>query len=653
MDSSPADFELSPEGQVIFDTAHRFARDVMRPAGVELDRLADPADVIAPDSVLWEVHAKYRQLGVRDLGDLEGLDPAEASLLTALIRALALLYGVLLLAAGLLKIRSYDFFWHLSAGRWILEHRTLPRTDPFRFSSDGAPWADHEWGFQLLVAASEKLGGLVGVGLLRALVVAAMGWLLLGAFRSRGLRMAIAAPLAALVIVGTRFRFLLRPELFTLLALLLLLTGLRHLRDEPSRRGVLLLLLLVVAWSNLHPGALVAPFVVLAFGIGALLEGRGRPVPSPSLTFPRLLGFTTATALATLATPWGLELWTVPRRISSVLDQMTLRNPDWTPLWRSPTPFAVLFLAALAGLAAFRLRRGGIPDLPMALATAALLPLALSSIRHFALVALAGGLWAGSALADPEVTATARSGSGTSTTSRERLLASVLLVLATLWCLLPPSRGPLRPRFGAWEAGVGEASDLFPEAAAEEVRRSSGLGNLFNTVRFGGYLLYRLYPERQVFLDGRNEVDTELLLRYDRARTSRPEWRRLLADHDIDGALVHYEMRPRPVGQRPDGTVAHHTESALLFPPEDFALVYWDDLAMLFVRRSPARQEDLASREYRFVQPEDWRATLERASQDPDFRRGVRDELSRRTAEEPPSRHAEQLLEALEQLEEP
>lgn len=80
-----ADFELSPEGQVIFDTVHRFARDVMRPAGVELDQLADPADVIAPDSVLWEVHEKYRQLGVRDLGQLEGLDPAEVSLLTALI----------------------------------------------------------------------------------------------------------------------------------------------------------------------------------------------------------------------------------------------------------------------------------------------------------------------------------------------------------------------------------------------------------------------------------------------------------------------------------------------------------------------------------------------------------------------------------------
>ncbi len=85
MEVQRADASLSAEGQEIFDTAHRFARDVMRPAGVELDQMADPAAVIAPESVLWDVHAKYRELGVRDLAQLEGLEPAEVSLLSALI----------------------------------------------------------------------------------------------------------------------------------------------------------------------------------------------------------------------------------------------------------------------------------------------------------------------------------------------------------------------------------------------------------------------------------------------------------------------------------------------------------------------------------------------------------------------------------------
>src|SRR5688572_28202354 len=29
--------------------------------------------------------------------------------------------------AGTLRLRAYDTFWHLAAGRWILEHRAVPR----------------------------------------------------------------------------------------------------------------------------------------------------------------------------------------------------------------------------------------------------------------------------------------------------------------------------------------------------------------------------------------------------------------------------------------------------------------------------------------------------------------------------------------------
>ncbi|HYB90607.1 MAG TPA: acyl-CoA dehydrogenase family protein [Candidatus Binataceae bacterium] len=53
-------------------TAHKFAREVLRPAGIKLDAMADPKDVIAKDSILWEVFEKYRTLG---LGDLRAPDP--------------------------------------------------------------------------------------------------------------------------------------------------------------------------------------------------------------------------------------------------------------------------------------------------------------------------------------------------------------------------------------------------------------------------------------------------------------------------------------------------------------------------------------------------------------------------------------------------
>lgn len=58
------DYDLTEEERAVRDTVHKFAAEVMRPAGMELDRLS-AAEVIAKDSILWDVHKKWDELGVR------------------------------------------------------------------------------------------------------------------------------------------------------------------------------------------------------------------------------------------------------------------------------------------------------------------------------------------------------------------------------------------------------------------------------------------------------------------------------------------------------------------------------------------------------------------------------------------------------------
>ena len=60
--------ELKEEHRAIRDTVRRFAQEIMRPAGIQLDHLADPADVITSDSALWQVFRKYRELGLHRTG---------------------------------------------------------------------------------------------------------------------------------------------------------------------------------------------------------------------------------------------------------------------------------------------------------------------------------------------------------------------------------------------------------------------------------------------------------------------------------------------------------------------------------------------------------------------------------------------------------
>jgi len=50
------------------ETARKFGMEVMRPAGIELDKLADPADVIADGSALWDMFKKHRELGFHKMG---------------------------------------------------------------------------------------------------------------------------------------------------------------------------------------------------------------------------------------------------------------------------------------------------------------------------------------------------------------------------------------------------------------------------------------------------------------------------------------------------------------------------------------------------------------------------------------------------------
>jgi hypothetical protein len=175
------------------------------------------------------------------------------------------------------------------------------------------------------------------------------------------------------------------------------------------------------------------------------------------------------------------------------------------------------------------------------------------------------------------------------------------------------------------------------------------VGPLYNELLHGGFLLWRLFPPRQVFLDGRMELEPALLHELVAARRSPSEWSELLRRRGVEGALVRYEHRRIPVVEPgPDGALRQidaRTPNDLLFPPELWDLVDWDDEAMLFLARGAHRWPDPP---YLLARPEDPDRLLPRAAADPAFRAGLRGELERKLAGQPGCRRARTLLDALE-----
>ena len=60
-----------------------------------------------------------------------------------------------------------DTWWHLRAGQWIVEHRTILTSDPFSYTKAGASWQYPGWLFEVpmyLIYKTSGAGGLTGTG---------------------------------------------------------------------------------------------------------------------------------------------------------------------------------------------------------------------------------------------------------------------------------------------------------------------------------------------------------------------------------------------------------------------------------------------------------------------------------------------------------
>ena len=104
---------LSEMEQYIQDTAHKFARDVLRPAGEKIDKM-DAEEAVGPDSPLWDVLKQGKELGLT-VSAMAELSPAEGSRLM-LIAAEELAWGDAGLGAVLLCNNFPAMYCHL-AGR--------------------------------------------------------------------------------------------------------------------------------------------------------------------------------------------------------------------------------------------------------------------------------------------------------------------------------------------------------------------------------------------------------------------------------------------------------------------------------------------------------------------------------------------------------
>ncbi|HYK94636.1 MAG TPA: hypothetical protein VE011_02060 [Candidatus Dormibacteraeota bacterium] len=258
------------------------------------------------------------------------------------------------LAALLVPMPSVDLAYQLRAGAGILAGHGIPATDTWTFTIAGAPWLDQQWGAQVLLAAVYQAAGWTGLALLRAALVGATFWLVMATLRSMGCAARPAALLALGGFVVAAPALALRPQLFTIVLFAAALAILADRARHPRR--LLLLPLMAVAWANLH-GSFPLIVVVLGLGwadeIGRVLVARAaiRPGHGPGRASAAIRGSTglallaAISALATLATPFGIDAWRYVEHLAAD-PSVTSAVSEWRP--PSPTdPTGAIFYISL------------------------------------------------------------------------------------------------------------------------------------------------------------------------------------------------------------------------------------------------------------------------------------------------------------------
>ena len=427
-----------------------------------------------------------------------------------------------------------DLWWHLRTGQWIVETGHVPHSDPFSFTRAGHAWVSHEWLSEVVFYSLWKHGGAAALIVFLAIITTA-GFMLLYLrclSSARGGQKHWAAAATALGALAAAPSFGVRPQMFTF-ALASLLLWLLERGAEPGKDRPWLLLWippLFLLWLNLHAGFALCPALLLAYGVGLIMETAVGSTPwqeaRPALLRVLLL-LLACWALVPL-NPSGTQLYRYPFDTLSSAGMRSLigewHSPDFHEwLYR---PFLLVCLLLLTALASSRPRPKGRVIVPLILTFLA----ALDAVRHIPIFALVAIPVIAAAL--PATSGSLAISHGRPDSSRFRPLfnGAVVVLLAVF---------ALEKWVGLARNQDAREAEQFPQKAVTFLRASDQLQRIFVYYDWGGYAIWKLYPQYLVFVDGRADLYGDNLLRqFKTAVELRTGWRDVLDSWEVGAVLL-------------------------------------------------------------------------------------------------------------------
>jgi hypothetical protein len=469
--------------------------------------------------------------------------------------------------------------WHIRTGEWILRTGSVPRVDSFSSLMSGKPWYAWEWLYDAGIGAIHRGLGLNGVVAFSALVIAFTFALVFRMIRNRGTSLPIAVAVLLLAVSASSIHFLTRPHVVSWLLSVIWFGVLEAFERDGKARRLWWLPASMLAWVNLHGGFLVGFVLLGTYGIGAAVRGwrAGRDWRSV-----RMLGLTAGAALAlTFVNPYGYQLHAHIYRYLGDRFLMNHINEFLSPDFHGMAQkcFAAILLLGFAGATASR-KLSASQLLVVVFAVYS----GLYSARNIPVSSMLLAL-----LIAPQLSAPVDEGAGSQGLPErirrglaglrdfgERMGALdarlrghgwvIVIVLAGLWTCAHGGR------LGSQQVmDAGFDSKRFPIAAVDFLSRSGIREPVFCPDYWGGYLIYRLYPQTQVVVDDRHDLyGSDFLKHYLKVIHVEPGW-----DEALKEMGANWVLTPR------EAPLAN-----ILKEVAQWTIVYSDDRAVLFRRNN-------------------------------------------------------------------
>jgi hypothetical protein len=441
--------------------------------------------------------------------------------------AAILLFGLLGMTAR--PATDPDLWWHLRTGQWIVESGHIPHSDPFSFTRAGHSWVSHEWLSEVVFYELWKHGGAAGLIVFSAIITTAGFMLLYLRCLFYGAEKHWAAAATAFGALASAPSWGVRPQMFTFTLASLLLWLLESGNKEDRPRLLFWIPPLLLLWLNLHAGFALGLALLFAYGLGLILETAGNtPWQQARPIVLRILLLLLACLALVPLNPSGAQLYRYP------FD--TLRSSGMRSFiveWFSPDfhewlyrPFLLVWLLLLTALASPRSRPKGRVIAPLLLTSFA----ALDAVRHIPIFVL---------VAMPVIAAALPVNSAPLAISQRRPYSSwfrpsfnlAVVILIAVFALV--KWVSLTRRQDASEA------EQYPQGAVAFLQASSQPQRIFVYYDWGGYAIWKLYPEYRVFVDGRADLYGDSLLRqFKTAIQLRTGWRDVLDSWKVEAVLV-------------------------------------------------------------------------------------------------------------------